>query len=409
VLTKLQMEIAHVEAPPQHQLAQHLVAALSNRPATGRDLISQTDQTTIRDRQPAIDTAIYSDLLARYTAIHVACGQLRDDLVAAATDTDRVRALRRALSWGAVPASQPADRAALLAALIGLPLPAQSTPLATLCTAASDALTNRLKRLPDPTTLAAPSEIAEPLPDHIDKKMTGTPDGIQSLAQAIANLACPRIKLAVTATWPKTTLLAETNLQIGLPDADLDDQWLTVVAAPRAGLARLEAVQLELRTPLTSWSNSPGDPWRTANDQAVRSNLKRREETSVAHFDTRRFVAAYGEDSVWNGADTAIGLIDSFGEAIPMPQRSTGAAFGFNAPASRPPQAILLAVPPAPRQLLDERVAVQIVKEIRLLALARVPEIEDLEQLQAVVPTAWLQWSGPTRVHLEPRVLYKTA
>jgi hypothetical protein len=90
-----------------------------------------------------------------------------------------------------------------------------------------------------------------------------------------------------------------------------------------------------------------------------------------------------------------------------MPQRTTMTAFGFNAPAARAPQAILLAVPPRPRQRLDDELLWQIVAETRELAHARAARVEDLGDLQALTPTMWLQSSGPTRVRLEPWPLFE--
>ena len=90
-----------------------------------------------------------------------------------------------------------------------------------------------------------------------------------------------------------------------------------------------------------------------------------------------------------------------------MPQRTSTAAFGFNAPASRAPQAILLALPPQPRQRLDSQLVQQIVAETRQLAHARTARIEDLGAFQSLTPTMWLQSSGENRVHLEPYLLFE--
>ena len=176
-----------------------------------------------------------------------------------------------------------------------------------------------------------------------------------------------------------------------------------MVAATHANLARLEALQLEMDLPLDAWSSSPGDPWQRA---PIQDNLARREATSPLGLQMPRFVAAYGSADAWLGQQVAVGLIDAFGEAIPMPQRSTLTAFGFNAPAARAPQAILLAVPPRQRQRLDSDLLWEIVAETRELAHARTARIEDLGDLQALTPTMWLQSSGPTRVRLEAWPLF---
>ena len=103
----------------------------------------------------------------------------------------------------------------------------------------------------------------------------------------------------------------------------------------------------------------------------------------------------------------AVGLIDAFSEAIPLPQRQTTAAFGFNAPAARAPQAILLAVPPRPRQRLDTDLFDTHRGRNAPTAQARMARLEDLGALQALTPTAWIQSTGPTRMRLEARMLYE--
>ena len=90
-----------------------------------------------------------------------------------------------------------------------------------------------------------------------------------------------------------------------------------------------------------------------------------------------------------------------------MPQRSTSTAFGFNAPAARAPQAILLAVPPRPRQRIDVELLLQIVVETRDLAHARTVCMEDLDDYQMLAPSMWLQASPPIRVWLQPYPLFE--
>jgi hypothetical protein len=267
-------------------------------------------------------------------------------------------------------------------------------------------LEQRLRQAPGPASLLPAAEIVAPLSDDAQRKQDAIPDGISSLATAIANLASPSSRLAILACWTRRRLLAASKLEIGQPDALLDESWLTVAAATRADLARLEAIQLEAESLMLAWSNSPGDPWQKT---LVAENLNRRdtphlkaENESPLGLVTRPFVAAYGIDSAWTGDKVAAGMIDAYSEAIPMPQRTSAAAFGFNAPAARPPQAILLAVPPAPRQRLENELVQQIVAETRQLAHARTARIEELGDLQALTPTAWLQSSGPNRFHLDP-------
>ena len=367
VRQQLGLPQVRIDPPRQHQLAQQLTAALGSRPAAGRDFADE-----------AADNLIRAELADRYGRLRAAGQQTIDDLLNAADDDQRRAALRRALAWGVTPVSEPAQRDAFLAALSGSVPPPDAAPLADLVTQVAEALTQRLAAVP------------------------AAPDSIPSLAQALAELAAPQGKLAILARWPQAALRTVTQLVVDQPEPALDEAWLTVVAAARAPLARLEALQLEA-APLQSWSSAPGDPWQQAQVQA---NLAGR-AASLMDLTMPRFVAAYGPAGVWASEDIAAGLIDAFSEAIPLPQRQTTTAFGFNAPAARAPQAILLAVPPRPRQRLDNDLLWRIVAETRELAHARAARVEDLGELQALVPTMWLQATGPIRVRLEARSLYE--
>jgi hypothetical protein len=358
-----------IDPPRQHQLAQQLTAALGNRPAAGRDIAGA-----------AIDDDIRAELAGRYQRLRAACQQAVDDLLNAADDDPRAAAIRRACLWGVTPISEVPLRDAFFAVLTGRAAPADAAAQDELAALIAESLTQRLAAVP------------------------AAPDTIPSLTQALAALAVPQGKLAILARWSQVVFAEQTKLAVQAPESALDEQWLTVVAATRASLARLEALQLELDLPLETWSNSPGDPWQQARIQA---NLASRDATSPLGLQMPRFVAAYGSADAWLGGDVAVGLIDAFSEGIPMPQRTTMTAFGFNAPAARAPQAILLAVPPRPRQRLDDELLWQIVAETRELAHARAARVEDLGDLQALTPTMWLQSSGPTRVRLEPWPLFE--
>ncbi len=395
-------------APRQHALALELVAALSSRPASARDLGGESSAQA--------DAAIYAELRGRYEKLFAAGQQTSLDLRAAAAADDgtgvaRAAALRRALAWGLAPVSEPADRAAFLAALSGSTPPQNAMPLDQLCNAVADVLDKRLEDAVQPGDLITPEQIGAPLDKHKDLKQKNIPDGVPTLARALANLAAPNAKLALLAFWPRDLLMNRSGIGPEQADPNLDESWLTVAAAVRPNLARLEAIQLELAEPLEAWSSSPGDPWQRT---LVQENLYRRdgktpprENESPLGLKTDGFTAAYGTAGAWAGDSVAVGLVDAFSEAVPMPHRTTMTAFGFNAPAARAPQAILLAVPPRPRQRLDEEVLLQICIETRRLAHARLAHAEDLGAFQALTPTMLLQVNGPVRAWLEPWPLFE--
>ena len=175
----------------------------------------------------------------------------------------------------------------------------------------------------------------------------------------------------------------------------------------RPALARLEAVQLEASMPggfdpFAAWSSAPaGDPWRTG---LVGSNKAARKSDLVA-LDMSRLVNAYGANEAFDGADVALALIDQFSEAVPMAKRKTYAAFGFNAPASRAPQAILLAVPPRANLRIGNQETLQILIEARRLAHVRAARSGDGPG-NPLAPSMWFQATGPLRVRLDTGTQY---
>ena len=226
------------------------------------------------------------------------------------------------------------------------------------------------------------------------------------LARALAGLAAPDARLAILARWPKAALVDAAQLTIDAPDASLDSAWLTITAPVRPTLARLEALQLEAGAlaafePLVAWTNSPGDPWQS---EMIEENIKLRKQAGVTKMEAGRFVAGYGPAGVWAETNIAVAIIDQFSEAIPMADRSTYAAFGFNAPAARAPQAILLAVPPRSDRQISTEDLLQILKETRQLVRVRAARLEDVAH--PVAPGLWLQAAGPLRMRFDTGTQY---
>jgi hypothetical protein len=217
------------------------------------------------------------------------------------------------------------------------------------------------------------------------------------LAAEIAELAAPEGQLAVLSRidlsgWPTAFTAAP----------QLDSAWLAVNAAVREPLARLEGEQLEGllaggEGPFVAWTNRPGDPWQVSVPASA----------SGAKAATR-LIAVYGVDGILPNAPgdpaalptIAAGLLDSWGETVPDVDQATTAAFGFNAPAARPPQAILLAVPPDESTPLTTDVLVNAVADARRLAHARMATPGDLRRLAVGLPLMMVPGSGVTGVPL---------
>ena len=173
------------------------------------------------------------------------------------------------------------------------------------------------------------------------------------------------------------------------PAAGLDDTWLTMVAAVRPALARLEAHQLTSANPFTARANRAGDPWQTDPQ------------------DARPLVVIYAGPALNLGAAgtlVATAALDQFDEVIPAADQRTGAAFGFDAPAARAQQAILLAVPPSTTTPLDQATLAQMLAETRELAHARMARPIDLDnQFWGLAPACLLPATGATATPLEAR------
>jgi hypothetical protein len=208
------------------------------------------------------------------------------------------------------------------------------------------------------------------------------------LVSACAALVSPTGQVAVTARLPRGDL-AELA-----PAGPLDHDWLPIVAAVRAPLARVETHQLAAGTvaaagpALVPWATKPADPWQTDAG------------------DGRRLVVAYAAGGLdlaglADGEPVAVAALDRWTEVIPAEEQATAAAFGFDAPAARAPQAVLLAIPPDLGVPLDDETVLAIVRDARELAHARMARPADLPgDVAGLLPTALLPANGAIAIPL---------
>ncbi|WP_329484293.1 hypothetical protein OG555_19285 [Kribbella sp. NBC_01484] len=372
--------------PEFHRRAASLVRACGTQPALASDLsrnVPADDPAVIA----ALDAAMLAELKDRYAALRALAQSTLDLLAAAADPAAEIVALRAALRFGITPMVSKAERPALYAALLDGVQPEDPALLPGLTIQAAAALGARLR--------AAPAA-----------------DAREPIGRSIAELAAPEGQLAVLGRMPLASLLGITGLSAA-PDDALDAGWLPVVAAVRPQLARLEALQLSALvgdgSGFTPTSSAPDDHWRTAALAALA--IRRTAPGGDPSETLPRFVAGYGLVDVWDagpGADAAVGLIDSWSETVPRRRQATTAAFGFNAPAARPPQAILLAVPHDLSETYgapaDTAGLVRVLAETRQLAHARAARPEDLGELLAAVPTSMLPSTGDTGIRLDGTV-----
>ena len=334
---------------PAHAQLVRFVALLGGQPALGANL---TDDGTQPDPAP-----IAADLLARFTDLTAAGQALADALTVAAgqagTGTDRTATLRAALAWGVTP------------------LLADEPDLVTAVIRARDALAGRLATAPPPDQAAAL--------------------GVLDLARAVTELASGEGRLPVLARHRLDSLpaplAADSGRPAGSPGADPD--WLEVVAPVRRPLARLEAHQLGQRAaggqPMATWTNSPGDPWLTVTAASAPYGLN----------DTRSLVVAFGPPGVLDpvgdpAREVAIVMIDSWSETVPGTEQPVSVALRADTPKARPPQAILVAVPPDLATPLDVTSTLGIVTQARELVHARAATPELLDDYASALPLTML-------------------
>jgi hypothetical protein len=150
--------------------------------------------------------------------------------------------------------------------------------------------------------------------------------------------------------------------------ADLDRSWLEIVAAVRPRLAPLEARQLDPVLPVwpaaVAAPDGSTDPWHPGGPVVI----------------------AYGPGVPLTGDKVAIAALDAWTDSVPSRRHTTTAAFGFNGPKSRAPQAILLAVPPDPTQRLSNSGLLDVVLGTRELAHARGARPTDRDGLPYATP-----------------------
>jgi hypothetical protein len=354
----------------RHRLARELVAVLAGTPFEFHALhLAGTPEASAA--LSARDEAIRQELVARLTALLGAGTAVRDNVLA--DPAQAAAGLRLALRWGIAPIDRTmslAERARQASAALDARLQKAQTFLAS---ALSDAA------VPNPAGQAPQVAAGE-------------------IAAAIKELAAPEGQLAILSAVETSLLLNYEPDRPITPAPRLDEDWLTVLAAVRPRLARLESVQLEpLRANppanfagLTAFSNRVDDPWQQAAVQDNRARVRAGQAVQPS-----RLITAYGTPDAWAGPTVAVGVIDNWGETVPEPRHTTQAAFHFNAPGARAPQSILLAAPPVIDQPLDSATLIDTVRETRELAIARMAAVEDLGNLDGVLPFSLLSAPAP--------------
>ncbi len=202
---------------------------------------------------------------------------------------------------------------------------------------------------------------------NVERTVNGLRAAIRSLS---GNRRLPVLPMVARAQLPMLAPVPEE------PDGrpTTDREWLEIVAAVRPRLALLEARQLDLaRTPWPAALHAAeGHPW-TPNGPVV---------------------VAYGPAASL-GARVAITALDAWVDSVPSSDHATSAAFGFNGPKSRPPQAILIGVPPDNGRRMTADELAETVLETRLLVRARAARPGTGMASRVATPSPFLCSHGP--------------
>jgi hypothetical protein len=196
--------------------------------------------------------------------------------------------------------------------------------------------------------------------------------GPAGLAGRIRALLSPTETLPLLCAGPLPGLTAA---------AELDRNWLEILAAVRPAMARLEAAQMRWAWPAAC--QNPARLW----------SVPQRGEHQII---------AYGPAAT-DAGPVGVALLDAWAETVPSSQHATWAAFGYDSPRARPPQAVLLAVPPDESRPLDAGQLPGIVLATRQLARARMVQPDQLGTWTLGVPSSLLLATGPAAVLVEDR------
>ena len=192
----------------------------------------------------------------------------------------------------------------------------------------------------------------------IDDRVTkhGAPDATPATLRTAIRGLTGAPNLPVLPVIPVADLPATVDAPPPDDPGSLDVEWLPLTAAVRPRLAPLEAWQL---APTRAWPATIGEP---------------KGGTSAWVSDGPVFVC-FGPEPALHADDTvAVCVLDTWIDAVPLRTHSTAAAFGFNGPKSRAPQAVLLAVPPDTEERLTNEGLARVVLETRLTVRARLAD-----------------------------------
>ncbi|WP_433468321.1 hypothetical protein [Spirillospora sp. CA-128828] len=101
-------------------------------------------------------------------------------------------------------------------------------------------------------------------------------------------------------------------------------------------------------------------------------------------------LAVHGPDGLDFSRPVAVLVVDAWTEVIPAPRHTAGVSFHYDAPGARPPQAVLLAVPPVPGAAWTVDALTSVVGETLDLARLRLVDLRSIGWLGRYLPALYL-------------------
>lgn len=219
------------------------------------------------------------------------------------------------------------------------------------------------------------TESAEDAAAELDKRVAGGQAVVAAPTPELAALAAAiRRVLGAAGPFPVLSLVPPEALADLPPAGMAAARWREVVAAVRDPIARLDA-----------WQHATGDRWSAWCDPAEPWALPGLPEKRPAEH---RVLVVHGLGA--GGGPVVAVSLDTLAETVPSTRHTTGAAFGFNGPRARAPQAIVLAVPPDEDRPLDTETLVRIIDDLRISARARAVSPDDLDDVVDLLPMPML-------------------
>ncbi|MGW0884582.1 hypothetical protein [Streptomyces sp. NPDC002671] len=176
--------------------------------------------------------------------------------------------------------------------------------------------------------------------------------------------------------------------------------WLERMGAIRAGTGGLANLLLyaDATGTVTGQALSvgqtpfaPGDHWVGAPGQSARAQ-------------PATGLVLHGPENLDPTRRLAVAVVDEWTEVLPGPVHTAGATFHFDAPGARPPQSLLLAVPPVPGAPWTVATLAAVLGEALDLAKLRLVDLQALSWLGRCLPAAYLP---DTAIGTAPGILFK--